>query len=80
MIIEKLTGNKKFEVDEKLGPQEFMKLIETVSEGNSETENILISKLEESVQGNMVFKDDPENPIFKKLVQIIKEMKKSGKK
>ena len=75
-----MTGNKKFEVDEKLGPQEFMKLIESVCEGSSETENILISKLEESTQGNMVFKDDPENHIFKKLVQIIKEMKKTGKK
>jgi hypothetical protein len=75
-----LTGNKKFEVDEKLGLQEFMKLIESVCEGNYETENVLITKLEESTQGNMVFKDDPDNQIFKKLVQIIKEMKKTGKK
>jgi hypothetical protein len=38
-------------------------------------------KLEESLQGNLVFKDDQENFHYKRLVQVIKEMKKSsGKK
>jgi hypothetical protein len=75
-IIEKLTGNKKFEVEEKLDQQGLIKFIENVSELNSETEKILISKLESSVQGNTVFKDDIENPVYKRIVQVIREMKK----
>ena len=80
MIIEKLTGNKKFEVDEKLGIAEFTKMIESASEGNTDTENVLMSKLEESILGNMVYKEDIDNPVYKKLVQVIKDMKKATKK
>ncbi len=80
IIIEKLTGNKKFEVDEKLGASEFFKLVETVSDANISNEDELLLKLEASLQGSLVCKDDQENFIYKKLVQVIKEMKKSGKK
>ena len=75
-----MTGNKKFEVDEKLGLVELTKLVETVSEGASETENYLLTKLEESTQGNLVFKDDMENSIYKRLVACIKDLKKSAPK
>ena len=80
MIIEKLTGNKKFEVDEKLGIVEYMKMIENVSEGNIEIENTLQSKLEESMLGSIVYKEHIENPVYKKLVQVIKDMKRAAKK
>jgi len=75
-IIEKFTGNKKFEVDEKLGLPEFTKLIENIADSNVETEKILLDKFEKAVQGNYVFKDELENPLYKRTVQLIKEMKK----
>ena len=80
LIIEKLTGNKKFEVDEKLSLNDYFKLIESVTEGSRENEDIFLIKLEESIQGIYSFKDDQDNFIFKKLVQIIKEMKKNPPK
>jgi hypothetical protein len=35
-----------------------------------------MSKLEESIHGNTVFRDDIENSVYKKLVVIIKDLKK----
>lgn len=39
-----------------------------------------MSKLEESIQGNTVFRDDIENSVYKKLVVIIKDLKKPANK
>jgi hypothetical protein len=75
-----LTANKKFEVDEKLGLPELTRLIETVCDGNIDSEKLLLTKMEESQQGVFSFKDDAENPLFKKMVEKIKELKKQGKK
>ena len=75
MLIEKMTGNKKFDVDEKLEKDGLIKMIESVSEPHSEEENELLTKLEESLQGNMIFKEDPENPLNLKIVQYFKDLK-----
>ena len=76
LIIEKLSGNKKFEVDEKLGFVDFVKLLENVSENNFDSQKTLVEKMELSIQGNQIFKDDLENPLYKRMAQLIKEMKK----
>ena len=74
-IIEILTGNKKFDVDEKFEKDGLIKMIESVSEPHSDEENELLTKLEESLQGNMVFKEDLENPLYLKIVQYFKDLK-----
>ena len=80
-IVEKLSGNKKFEVDEKLSLEEFNKLLENTCEGNTTMIDLLINNLEISITtGNMIYKDDLDNPVYKKLVQVMQEMKKQGKK
>lgn len=79
-IIEKLSGDKKFSVDEKLSLEDFNKLIETVCEGNTDMIDKLTNNLEISVSGNVIYKEDLDNPVYKKLVQVIQEMKKQGKK
>jgi hypothetical protein len=71
-----LSGNKKFEVEEKLGISEFTKLIEKASDENREIESQFLEKLEKSQQGLTVFKDDLENTMYKKLIQTIKDLKK----
>ena len=78
LMIEKLTGNKKFEVEEKLGLPELTKLVETIAENNPENEKILLEKLEKSTQGVFSFKDDLENPLYKRMVQCIKDLKKAN--
>ena len=75
MLIEKMTGNKKFDVDEKFEKDGLIKMIESISEPHSDEENELLAKLEESLQGNMVFKEDLENPIYLKIVQYFKDLK-----
>ena len=72
-----MNGNKKFEVDEKLGLPEFTKLIETVCENNKEYQKNILKKMEEYVKGNLAYKDDQQ---IIKLIQIIKEMKKASSK
>jgi hypothetical protein len=79
-IIEKLSGNKKFEVEEKLGIVDLTRLVEKASDENREIESQLLEKMEKSVQGIPVFKDDMENPMYKKLIQTIKELKKPPSK
>ena len=74
-IIEILTGNKKFDVDEKFEKDGLIKMIESISEPHSDEENELLTKLEESLQGNMVFKEDLENPLYLKIVQYFKDLK-----
>jgi hypothetical protein len=60
---------------------DFIKLFENVCDGSFDTQKVLVEKLELSLQGNMVYKDDLKNPIFERLTQLIKEMKKPpGKK
>ena len=75
LLIEKMTGNKKFDVDEKFEKDGLIKMIESIVEPHSDEENELLSKLEESLQGNMVFKEDLENPLYLKIVQYFKDLK-----
>jgi hypothetical protein len=75
-MIEKLSGNKKFEVDDKLGQAEFIKFIETVTENNSEVEKQLLEKFQLIMNGMIPFKDDMDNPLYKKIVSVLKENKK----
>lgn len=78
-IVEKLSGDKKFSVDEKLSLDDFNKLLENVCEGNTTMIDLLINNLEISTNGNQIYKDDIDNPVYKKLIQTIQEMKKQGK-
>lgn len=78
-IVEKLSGDKKFSVDEKLSLDDFNKLLENVCEGNTTMIDLLINNLEISTSGNQIYKDDIDNPVYKKLIQTIQEMKKQGK-
>ena len=57
-IIELLTGNKKFDVDEKFDKEGLIKFIESTVEIHSEDENALLESLENGLQGNCVFKED----------------------
>ena len=50
--------------------------MESIAENNQETENFLLDKLEKSNQGTVPFKDDVDNPLYKKIVQCIKDLKK----
>ena len=79
MLIEKMTGNKKFDVDEKFEKDGFFKMIESIVEPHSDEENELLSKLEESMEGNMVFKEDLENPLYLKIVQYFRDLKEANK-
>ncbi len=75
--MEKLTGNKKFDVDERLELPQFIKLIETVCENDIENQKVLLEKMEDSMKGNMTNKDDHH---IVKLTQVLKEMKKAASK
>jgi len=79
MLIEKMTGNKKFDVDEKFEKDGLFKMIESIVEPHSDEENELLSKLEESMEGNMVFKEDLENPLYLKIVQYFRDLKEANK-
>jgi Ca2+-binding EF-hand superfamily protein len=78
-IIELLTGNKKFDVDEKFDKEGLIKFIESVVEIHSEEENTLLENLENALQGNPVFKEDLENPLYLKIVNYFKELKEANK-
>jgi hypothetical protein len=79
-LIEKLSGNKKFDVDEKFEKDGLIKLIETIVEPHSDEENELIEKMTESLTGeNPVYKEDLENPLYLKIVQYFKDLKEANK-
>ena len=75
-MIEKLSGNKKFEVDDKLGMPEFIKFIENITENNTEVEKILLEKLEVSLSGGIPFRDDTDSFLYKRIISLLKENKK----
>jgi len=49
-----------------------------VAEDDTETENMFLEKLELSNQGQTVFKDDQDNTLYKRMIQILKDMKKNS--
>ena len=79
LIIELLTGNKKYDVDEKFDKDRIIKFFESIVEAHSEEENALLDALESSLQGNTVYKEDLENPIYLKIVGYFKELKETNK-
>ena len=79
LIIELLTGNKKFDVDEKFDKDGLIKFIESTVEMHSDEENALLESLESALQGNMVYKEDLENPIYLKIVDYFKGLKEANK-
>ena len=79
LIIELLTGNKKYDVDEKFDKEGLVKFIESTVEAHSDDENALFDALESALEGNMVYKEDLENPIYLKIISYFKELKESNK-
>ena len=79
LIIELLTGNKKYDVDEKFDKDGLIKFIESTVEMHSDEENALLESLEAGLQGNMVYKEDLENPIYLKIVDYFKSLKEANK-
>ena len=79
LIIELLTGNKKYDVDEKFDKDGLIKFIESIVEMHSDEENALLESLENALQGNTVFKDDLENPIYVKINDYFKGLKEANK-
>ena len=79
LIIELLTGNKKYDVDEKFDKDGLIKFIESTVEMHSDEENALLESLEAGLQGNMVYKEDLENPIYLKIVDYFKGLKEDNK-
>ena len=78
-IIELLTGNKKFDVDEKFDKEGLIKFIESVVETHSDEENTLFESLEKALEGNTVFKENVENPLYLKIVDYFKGLKDANK-
>ncbi len=78
-IIEMLTGNKKYDVDEKFDKEGLVKFIENVVEPHSDEEKFLLDSFESALQGNTVFKEDLENPVYSKITQYFKELKEANK-
>ena len=79
LIIELLTGNKKYDIDEKFDKDGLIKFIETIVEPHSEKEGTLLDNLESALQGNYIYKYDLENPIYLKIVDYFKELKEANK-
>ena len=79
LIIELLTGNKKYDVDEKFDKDGLIKFIESIVEMHSDEENSLLESLEAGLQGNMVYKEDLENPIYLKILDYFKGLKEANK-
>ena len=79
LIIELLTGNKKYDVDEKFDKEGLVKFIESTVEAHSDDENALFDALESALEGNMVYKEDLENPIYLKIISYFKELKEANK-
>lgn len=78
LFIEKLSGNKKFDVDEKLDKPGLIQFIEGTVEKDSEEENEMLTKIEEALNGNPVYKDDLENPIYVKIMNYFRNLKKAN--
>ena len=72
-IIELLTGNKKFD------KEGLIKFIESTVEMHSEDENKLLESIEAGLQGENVFKEDMENPLYLKVVEYFKGLKEANK-
>ena len=79
LIMELLTGNKKYDVDEKFDKEGLIKFIESIVEAHSDEEKALLDALESALQGNMVYKEDLENPIYLKICAYFKELKEANK-
>ena len=79
LIIELLTGNKKYDIDEKFDKDGLFKFIENIFEPHSEKEGTLLDNLESALQGDLIYKDDLENPIYLKIVDYFKELKEANK-
>ncbi len=56
-----------------------IKFIESIVETHSDEENELFTSLESALEGNMVYKDDLENPIYLKTLNYFKELKEANK-
>lgn len=80
LIIEKLSGNKKFEVDEKLYQDDFVRVLDVISEGVEAVLDSLVSNMELALSGQPIYKDDLENVVYKRIIQVLKELKKGGNK
>ena len=56
-------------------------MLDVISDNNPEKLNELLDALDAATKGNPVYKEDLENPLYKKIFGIFKELKKSpGKK
>ena len=75
VLIEKLTGNKKFDVDEKFEINGYIKVLETIGSGDNSIKSNLCEALEKAAKGQQVFKDDQENTLYKKIFTTFKELK-----
>ena len=56
-----------------------IKFIESVVETHSDEENTLLESLEKALEGNIVFKEDVENPLYLKIVDYFKGLKDANK-
>ena len=65
--------------DEKFDKEGLIKFIESTVEIHSEDENALLESLENGLQGNCVFKEDMENPLYLKIVEYFKGLKEANK-
>jgi len=72
--MEKITGIKKYEVDEKLTIQDFYKLLNNVTDNHEFDIEDLLHVLEVSAKGEVYYKDDLNNPILKRLQEKMKEI------
>lgn len=79
LIVEKLSGNKKFEVDEKLSQEDFIKAVDLICEGVDSVVDSLLNNFEIALEGNTIYKDDQENIVYKRIVQVFKDLKKAKK-
>lgn len=79
LLVEKLSGNKKFDADEKFDQSGLITFIESITEKHSPQEEELLSKIEEALGGNPVYKDDQENELYLKICNYFRELKKANK-
>ena len=56
-----------------------IKFIESVVETHSDEENALFESLEKALEGNTVFKENVENPLYLKIVDYFKGLKDANK-
>jgi hypothetical protein len=80
LIIELLTGNKKYDVDEKFDKEGLVKFIESTVEAHSDDENALFDALESALEGNMVYKEDMEKSIYLKIIRRGNEIRRRSEK